>query len=118
MSKQPLRDTETPRIKHCLACGQEMNWFKEYRTQPMAKWKKRKYCSSKCSNSHRPRELKVKDIERVKDCKHCGREMSWYGEFRHKPMAQWKKMKFCSKQCADEGGFRYQGEEHPNYKPD
>ena len=27
-------------------------------------------------------------------------------------------MKFCSKQCADEHGFRYEGKEHPNYKED
>lgn len=98
--------------KECLACG------KEIKVIP-ARINTHKYCSLKCSNSHRKRELKVKDIERVKNCKNCGREMNWFDdEFRHKPMATWEKMKFCSKQCADEGGLRYQGEEHPNWNPD
>ena len=39
MSHQPLRDNKTPRIKNCLACGREMNWHTEFRSQPMASWK-------------------------------------------------------------------------------
>ena len=34
------------------------------------------------------------------------------------PITTFKKQKFCSKKCADKGGFRYLGETHPNYKVD
>jgi len=118
MSHQPLRDNKTPRIKNCLACGREMNWHTEFRSQPMASWKTRKYCSTKCSNSHRKRALKFPEVERIKICQHCGKKMNWHTDYRWSGIEAWTKRKFCSKKCSDEGGFRYTGEDHPNYKPD
>lgn len=51
---------------------------------------------------------------REKVCAHCG------VTFTMKPTdtyGSWKRRKFCSKPCADKGGFRYSGEGHPGWKP-
>lgn len=50
---------------------------------------------------------------REKSCQHCG------GVFRCEPPMPYtifKAQKFCSKKCADEGGLRHSGKDHPNYK--
>jgi hypothetical protein len=48
-----------------------------------------------------------------KECLQCG------GKFTPRPTesitAFWKR-KFCCKACADKGGLRYTGKEHPNYR--
>ena len=46
---------------------------------------------------------------RTKVCKHCG------SEFSNANPTTFQRMKFCSKKCADLGGFRYSGKEHPNW---
>jgi 5-methylcytosine-specific restriction endonuclease McrA len=50
---------------------------------------------------------------RLKKCQHCG------AVCQMKPtesITTYRKRKFCSKPCADKGGFRYTGKDHPNYR--
>lgn len=50
--------------------------------------------------------------EREKACAHCGGAFS----IRPKqPITTFRKQRFCSKTCADEGGLRYEGPEHPSW---
>lgn len=51
------------------------------------------------------------DETATKACAHCG------GRFvkGKQPLTSWKTRRFCSKPCADAGGFRYSGEAHPNW---
>jgi hypothetical protein len=65
-------------VKKCIGCG------KEYSI--MAHLKNRKYCSITCASKYRKRREKT-----ILVCKQCGREFS----------KGHKKMKFCSKNCAD-----------------
>lgn len=46
-------------------------------------------------------------------CQECGDE---YGPRPEQPKTTFIKQKFCSKECADKGGFRFSGSDHPNYK--
>lgn len=52
--------------------------------------------------------------ERSKICKECGKVF----EIGNRPITSFKNRKFCSKACADKGGFRYSGKDHPNYRED
>ena len=45
-----------------------------------------------------------------KACAHCGTKFYVQPALAHR--------QFCSKPCADIGGFRYTGKEHPNYRED
>jgi len=94
----------------CIECGKA---FTAYRT----KGKTAKFCSRKChgkwSSKNRVGENHPRWTggERWKPCQHCGKL------FTHKVITTFRGMKFCSKACADKGGFRYSGENHPSYKP-
>jgi 5-methylcytosine-specific restriction endonuclease McrA len=94
----------------CIECGKR---FQGYR----AKGKVAKFCSLKCKGSWDSKNRVGENHprwtggEREKPCQHCGKL------FTHKIITTFKKMKFCSKACADKGGFRYSGEQHPNYRP-
>lgn len=50
---------------------------------------------------------------RQKQCQHCG---SKFAIRPKQPITSFKKQKFCSKNCADLGGLRREGEKHPNFK--
>lgn len=53
--------------------------------------------------------------ERQKSCQECGARF----EIRAgQPITTFRRQRFCSKSCADKGGFRYEGESHPNYRPE
>lgn len=52
---------------------------------------------------------------RTKVCKHCSKTFSLR---KGQPITTFKRQKFCSRPCADKGGFRYSGEHHPNYRKD
>lgn len=99
-----------PIIKKCEFCS------KEFSVIP-ARESVAKYCSRPCmheamrqrSPEQHPR---WKGGERSKTCQHCNTVFEWNGQ----PYQTWEKQKFCSKQCADKGGLRYHGEDHPNWK--
>ena len=80
-----------------------------------------KFCSYKCGGSYAsknrvgansPRWLSG---PREKVCGHCGNTYEWKAP---KPYSSFLASKFCSKPCADKGGFRHEGEAHANWKPD
>jgi DNA-binding XRE family transcriptional regulator len=50
---------------------------------------------------------------KIKYCIQCG---SVFFQGKTEAISSFRKRKFCSKGCADVGGFRYEGEAHPNYK--
>lgn len=50
--------------------------------------------------------------ERSKLCQFCGKEF----HIGKQPITSFKTRKFCSKPCADKGGFRFTGEQHPNFR--
>jgi len=61
-----------------------------------------------------PDHPRWKGGERSKVCPHCKVRFDWSGQ----PHQTWLKQIFCSKPCADKGGLRHSGENHPNYKAD
>jgi 5-methylcytosine-specific restriction endonuclease McrA len=50
--------------------------------------------------------------QREKSCQQCGKTFA----IGSQPITSFKTRKFCSKPCADRGGFRYEGKNHPNWK--
>lgn len=79
-----------------------------------------KFCSRKCKSLWMSTQVgeahpRWTGGERKKNCAHCGAEFSIRPG---QPITTFKTQKFCSKPCADAGGFRYTGESHPQYKPD
>lgn len=96
-------------IVQCHQCG------KEFKVRP-ALVGSAKFCSVKCRSEWRKDHFKGANNPNwrggkiQKSCQHCG------GEFHVIPAEQDKK--FCSKPCADRGGFRYSGKDHPNYRED
>lgn len=80
-----------------------------------ARARKYRFCSYKCRGEWRSKHFSGEanpnwrggGIE--KKCAYCGKP------FSHKVS---ENKKFCSKPCADKGGFRYTGESHPNYRKD
>lgn len=101
-----------PVIKKCEICS------KEFSVIP-ARANTAKYCGRACKDKsvslttgeNHPR---WQGGIRSKICGHCKIEFAWSGQ----PLGIWKKQKFCCKPCADQGGLRYEGEAHSNWKPD
>jgi len=73
-----------------------------------------KFCSYECRGKWRKQSYIGENNPNwkggVKDrsCLHCGKVFQ--------PPIPSSKQKFCSKPCADAGGFRYTGKDHPNYR--
>lgn len=90
----------------CKVCSKE---FKSHNPNPV-------YCSKACrfKDMHGENHPRWKGGERSKICPQCGDTFHWNG----KPFANWEKQKFCSKQCADKGGIRFEGESNSRYKAD
>lgn len=89
----------------CKMCGKE---FKRARTKAV-------HCSIKCKADYQRTQIgennpKWTGGNRIKVCQYCGKE------FTHKVLPILLKRKFCSKKCADRGGLRYHGEDHPCWK--
>lgn len=91
----------------CLQCGVET------KVRP-ARLGVAKFCSRKCTDEWRKSNFTGAanpnfrgGLDR-RTCGHCG------SEFECRKASS---IKFCSKPCADKGGFRYEGEQHPNYRP-
>lgn len=90
----------------CQQCGAE------FQVVP-ARLKTAKFCNRKCAGDWRRINFKGSANPHFKGgpdrrtCAHCG------AEFECRKAA---KSRFCSKPCADKGGFRYEGESHPNFK--
>ena len=77
------------------------------------------YCCKACQSKAQskisgPNHPRWQGGERTKVCGHCKTEFHWD---KH-PLDVWKKQKFCCKPCADKGGLRHEGENHPNWKPE
>lgn len=95
----------------CVQCGKTKNIIP-------ARAKTFKFCSYACAGEWRKQNYSGKANPNwkggvgVKECQYCG------AEFTHPVKTTFEKMKFCSKPCADKGGFRYSGEDHPNYRKD
>jgi 5-methylcytosine-specific restriction endonuclease McrA len=63
------------------------------------------------TGKHHPRWLGGE--RKKKACQFCGEK---FGQKPTEAVTTFWKRKFCSKPCADKGGFRYTGKEHPNYR--
>lgn len=50
---------------------------------------------------------------RSKVCVHCGVTFTLH---EREPITNFRMRRFCSKACADKGGFRCSGKDHPNYR--
>lgn len=94
----------------CKECG------KQFAVIP-ARLLTARFCSCRCRASWQQRHGVFKKENnpnyrggKTKICKYC------QAEFYVRPAVSGQK--FCSKKCADKGGFRYSGKEHPNYRPD
>lgn len=93
----------------CKQCG------KEFSVVP-ARLKTAKFCSLKCRGDYRKLHFTGANNPNwrggsiVKNCHQCG--------VRFEAVHAQSNRKFCSKSCADKGGFRYSGEDHPNYRED
>ena len=78
-----------------------------------------KFCSNRCRGDWRKENWtgeshpNWQQAERVKTCKHCRKQFS---QKKTEAISTFKSRMFCSKPCADIGGFRYTGENHPNYR--
>lgn len=76
-----------------------------------------KFCGFDCRGAwrtlhwRRERSARWTGGERTKQCQHCEKMIEWAGE----PISTFRKRKFCSKPCADVGGFRRSGKDHPNW---
>lgn len=80
-----------------------------------------RFCSYKCAGEWRKVAYRgenhnrwQKDQAREKTCQYCGVRFTLRPK---QPITTFKNQKFCSKSCADKGGFRRKGEAHPNYSP-
>lgn len=98
--------------KQCTICG------KEYSCRP-SQAEKSKYCSYAClgkskafTNSGENHKGYVHEAIREKVCQHCG---ITFQQRKKEPLTSFLKKKFCSKPCADIGGHRYLGTDHPNW---
>jgi DNA-binding XRE family transcriptional regulator len=99
----------------CLHCG------KLFHVVP-ARQKTAKFCSRECKSKWQGENVRGKnhpnwqqDRPSIKYCKLCNREIV---QGKTEAISSFRKRKFCSKKCADIGGFRYEGESHPNFKID
>lgn len=98
----------------CQSCG---------KTQQVipARAKTYKFCSYRCRGDWRKLNWTGENNpswvggSRVKACLHCGGEFS---SNKTEAISTFNRRKFCSKPCADKGGFRAKGEAHHNYRKD
>ncbi len=96
----------------CIECG------KKHSVTPSIA-KTFKFCSYACRGEWRkknwsgPNNPKYTGGVREKTCQHCGEV---FKQKQREPVVTFQAKKFCSKSCADKGGFRYEGEAHPNWK--
>ena len=101
--------------KQCQICG------KEYSVKPVLAAKS-KYCSYACLGKSKSllfsgerHKNYVQGAVRETVCEFC---KTTFQQRKKEPLSNFLKKRFCCKACADKGGFRYTGEEHPNWKPD
>lgn len=93
----------------CKQCGKDVNVVP-------ARLETAKFCSYKCRGDYRKEHFtgannpNWRGGNTVKDCPECG--------VKFEAVHAQSNRKFCSKACADKGGFRYSGENHPNYRED
>ncbi len=98
----------------CKSCG---------KTQEVipARAKTYQFCSRACAGKAHSEKMRGENNpgwqggRRSFNCQQCGKLCEWNGVT---PYSLFKVRKFCSKPCADIGGFRFKGESHWNYKPD
>lgn len=93
-------------IIQCLECGKDVEVIP-------ARVKTAKFCSLACRGKWRSKNFVGEKNPNFrggynKPCAHCGTEFWVIPATQHR--------KFCSKPCADIGGFRYSGADHPNYR--
>lgn len=96
----------------CIQCGAGKSVIP-------ARAKTFKFCSVKCRSEWRKTGF-LGDANprwqggiRTKKCQHCGVD---YSAPRNRAYSAFIKSKFCSKGCADKGGFRASGEGHPRWQ--
>jgi hypothetical protein len=94
-------------IVQCQSCGKDFNVIP-------ARLSIAKFCSYACRGKWRSQNFKGINNPNYrgghdKTCA-CGNKFWVIPATEHK--------KFCSKPCADKYGFRYSGEQHPNYRQD
>lgn len=95
-------------VVQCKVCSKEFNVVP-------ARLPTASFCSNKCAGAWRSVNQRGANHGRWKggkdqrQCRECGTSFS---------VTPASLQKFCSKSCADKGGFRYNGESHPNHKPD
>tara|TARA_B100000676_G_scaffold143023_1_gene141576 strand:- start:1291 stop:2538 length:1248 start_codon:yes stop_codon:yes gene_type:complete len=101
--------------KKCIVCKNN------YLIKP-AKKETSSFCSHKChgiwkSKTNRGENHPRWQFDRPVDkkCNFCNEIMT---QKETEAISTYRARKFCSKKCADKGGFRYQGEAHPCYKKD
>lgn len=100
----------------CAVCNSEFNVVP-------ARLPTAKFCSYACAGEWRKTSMlgaanpkwKGGISEPVKTCPECKKEFQHNGTT---PKGVWEKRKFCSKECADVGGFRYTGEANWKWNPD
>lgn len=98
----------------CKQCGVTKNVIP-------ARAKTFKFCSYKCRGEWRTENWKGEshpnwqEAERQKKCQGCDKGFT---QGKTEAISSFSNRKFCSKSCADKFGFRYTGENHPNYKED
>jgi hypothetical protein len=89
-----------PVTLQCLTCN------KDFRVPPSIA-EKRKYCSRECGTRSGANHPEWQGGEREKHCQQCGR---LFRKLPKRAISLFREQKFCSKACADIGGFRYFGE--------
>lgn len=103
-----------PVTVNCKQCGKE-------KTVIPAVAKTFRFCSVRCRADWRSanwlgdKHPRWTGGDREKICKQCGET---FRIREGQPITTFKKQKFCSKPCADKGGLRYSGKDHPNYRDD
>lgn len=97
-----------PTTATCIECG------RQFKAVP-ARLKTAKFCSYRCREDWRRKHWTnpLAQPWKPKRCAYCG-EM--FGKKKYQPISTYRKQRFCSKPCADKGGFRYSGKDHPNYR--
>lgn len=101
-----------PIVVKCAQCGKEESlrpsWAKSYR-----------FCSIRCKGDWQSEKLAGENSPqwqggaRQKHCQHCGVLFECKD---NRAYSLFKKQKFCSKPCADAGGFRYTGPRNTKWK--
>lgn len=95
----------------CIECGKAKDVL-PYRAASF------KFCGFDCRSEWRRKHWIGKNNpgftggERSKQCQHCGKTFS---HTRGRPLATFRKQKFCSKPCADRGGKRYFGPDNTKW---